>query len=193
MIESPNAEGKGKAICACQEHAPTPGARTDSPKAGDGQTPEEFADDNERRIWEYSMKEFSLGAKSQRETAVLMISWAKDQDDLHTEEEVDGLEAVFANQFNYTVVKRQISGDKPPAIQLSKYLADFVYTYDNESTLLIVYYAGHGVPKIPGGLHFAGYGTSHCPGIYKLSNNVCVVIDNRIRNSQTELLRLGMM
>jgi hypothetical protein len=76
---------------------------------------------------------------------------------LHIEEEVNGLEAVFSNHFNYTVIKRQISGDKPPAIQLSKYLSDFVWTYDNESTLLIVYYAGHGVPKVPGGLHFAGY------------------------------------
>ncbi len=169
MDKSQNAKGNGKAICVCQECAPTTDMRTDS---GDGQTMEDFEDDNERLVWEYAMKEFRLGGKSQRETAVLMISWAKDQDDLHTEEEVNGLEAVFTDLFNYTVIKRQISGDKPPAIQLSKYLADFVYTYDNESTLLIVYYAGHGVPKTPGGLHFAGYGISHCPGLYKLSNNI---------------------
>jgi hypothetical protein len=102
------------------------------------------------------MKEFGLGGNSQRKTAVLMISWAKELDDLHTEEEVNGLEAVFSNLFNYTVIKRQISGERTPAIQLSKYLSDFVYAYDNESTLLIVYYAGHGVPKVPGGLHLAG-------------------------------------
>lgn len=136
-------------------------ASPNPPPQCDGQIAEDFEDDNERRLWEYAMKEYRLGGKSQRETAVLMISWAKDLDDLHTEGEVNGLEAVFADLFNYTVVKRQISGDKRPAIQLTKYLADFVHKYDNESTLLIIYYAGHGVPKVPGGLHFAGYGVSH--------------------------------
>jgi len=126
-------------------------------------TSDDLEDDDERRIWEHAMKDFRLGGKSPREAAVLMISWAKELDDLDTEEEVNGLEAVFTDLFNYTVIKRQISGDRRPAIQLALYLAEFVHTYDNESTLLIVYYAGHGVPKVLGGLHFAGYGIFRCP------------------------------
>jgi len=38
-----------------------------------------------------------------------------------------------------------------------KHLADFVYDKDADNTLLIVYYAGHGVPgNAPGKLRLAG-------------------------------------
>ncbi|KAF4624049.1 hypothetical protein G7Y89_g14124 [Cudoniella acicularis] len=149
-------KGKEKPFCVCRENTAMNNITADSTGTYDGQETEDLEDDDERRLWEYNMKGFGLGATPQRETAVLMIFWAKELDDLHTEEEVNGLEAVFSNLFNYKVIRGEITGDKPAAIQLSKYLSDFVYTYDNESTLLIVYYAGHGVPKIPGGLHFAG-------------------------------------
>ena len=80
-------------------------------------------------------------------------------DDLHTGGEVDDLEAVFKDLFRYTVVKKQlVAGKHDPQLQVSKILIDFVMDFDDESTLLIVYYAGHGMrgKKDKEGLVLAG-------------------------------------
>jgi hypothetical protein len=109
-------------------------------------------------IWDESMKDVQSSGKLHRHVAVLMISWAPQLDDLHTREEVDALAEVFTDMFSYTVIKRQLDdGRLRPALQLSKFLADFVFSHDNDSTLLIVYYAGHGIPGNPGELTLAGY------------------------------------
>lgn len=117
-------------------------------------------DANLKIIWDDTMKDFGLTAKPHRDTAVLMISWAKEFDDLHTGAEVDELERVFTELFHYRVNKQQLSdsGERPPNLQISKYLIDFVCEFDSNSTLLIIYYAGHGIPGKPGELHLAGYG-----------------------------------
>jgi hypothetical protein len=109
-----------------------------------------------RNVWETSMKDFGLAAKSHRDTVVLLISWAPELDDLHTTEEVNDLEDVFTEYFHYKVIKRQLTACRRPSIQVSKHLVDFVHAYDGESTLLIVYYAGHGIPGKPGELSLAG-------------------------------------
>jgi hypothetical protein len=109
-------------------------------------------------VWDESMKGVGGVGLPHRNCAVLLISWEAKLDDLHTGEEVDALEAVFTNLFRYTVVKKQlVDGKQSPQIQVQKILVDFVYEYDDESTLLIVYYAGHGVPgkqegEGPGGI-----------------------------------------
>ena len=82
-----------------------------------------------------------------RKCAVLLISWEPDLDDLNTGEEVDALEAVFKDLFHYSVSKKQLVNSRhPPHLQTQKILLDFVMEYDDEGTLLLVYYAGHGVP-----------------------------------------------
>ena len=50
---------------------------------------------------------------------------------------------------------------KSPQVLLQKYLADFVYKEDEEDSLLIVYYAGHGNPGSDGELVLTGYDHSH--------------------------------
>ena len=80
-------------------------------------------------------------------------------DDLHTGAEVDALEAVFTDLFRYTVVKKQlVAGKHEPQLQVNKILIDFVYEFDDENTLFIVYYAGHGMrgKKDKEGLVLAG-------------------------------------
>jgi hypothetical protein len=113
-------------------------------------------------IWDKIMKDFGLTRKPHRDTAVLMISWAKKFDDLHTEAEVDQLESVFTKLFHYKVEKQQLSNSEDksyiPSLQISQCLINFVRTFDSDSTLLIVYYAGHGIPGKPGELYLAGYG-----------------------------------
>jgi hypothetical protein len=112
---------------------------------------------NLRNKWDTVMRDFGEDGKSHRKAAVLMISWAEGFDDLHTAKEVDELEAVFVQLFHYTVIKAQLIGGKPPAIQVNSRLARFVEEYDSDSTLLIVYYAGHGIPgDNPGELHLTG-------------------------------------
>jgi len=50
-----------------------------------------------------------------------------------------------------------MNGGKLPQNQLNKFLADFVYDEDGEKTLLMIYYAGHGLPTPePGGLRLTG-------------------------------------
>ncbi|KAL8818522.1 MAG: hypothetical protein Q9223_002864 [Gallowayella weberi] len=91
--------------------------------------------------------------------AVLLISWDNSCDDLDTEGEVDELARTFREMYNYKVqnVKLKCQGDRLPQVQVNKSIADFVYHEDGPSTLLIVYYAGHGTPgQRPGSLELTG-------------------------------------
>ncbi|KAL8690272.1 MAG: hypothetical protein Q9224_004441 [Gallowayella concinna] len=80
--------------------------------------------------------------------AVLLISWDSSCDDLNTEGEVDALARMFRETYNYKVqnVKLKCQGDRLAQVQVNKSIADFIYEEDGPSTLLIVYYAGHGTP-----------------------------------------------
>ncbi|KAL8801501.1 MAG: hypothetical protein Q9182_004404 [Xanthomendoza sp. 2 TL-2023] len=80
--------------------------------------------------------------------AVLLISWDSSCDDLNTEGEVDELARMFRELYNYKVqnVKLKCQGVRLAQVQVNKSIADFVYEEDSPSTLLIVYYAGHGTP-----------------------------------------------
>jgi hypothetical protein len=113
-------------------------------------------DANLRNVFENTMRDLGAIGKPHRKAAVLMVSWAEELDDLNTAQEVNDLESVFKEDFHYTVVKELLAGDKPPTVQFSKFLSDFVLNYDSESTLLIIYYAGHGTPGKKGELHFTG-------------------------------------
>ncbi|RDW74874.1 hypothetical protein BP6252_06016 [Coleophoma cylindrospora] len=107
--------------------------------------------------WDKSMEGIGGAGLPHRNTAVLMISWADELDDLKTTKEVDDLATVFEDKFRYKVVKKRLEAGKRPQIQVQQYLANFVYDHDSNNTLLIVYYAGHGVhPGKPGQLTLAG-------------------------------------
>lgn len=95
-------------------------------------------------------------AAPHEKTTVLMISWCKEKNDLETSDEVNQLASVFRDLFNYKVVQKEITPRRKPQIQVQKMLADFVDEYDDRATLLIVYYAGHGIPNEPGNLLLAG-------------------------------------
>ena len=74
--------------------------------------------------------------------------------------QVNRLEKVLIEKYRFKVKKTPINGEdgKLPQAQLHKYLADFVFEEDGDRTLLIVYYAGHGVPGgKPGQMRLAGY------------------------------------
>lgn len=75
-----------------------------------------------------------------------MISWHESIDDLKTSGEVDELGEVFEKNFNFKVVKKRIKKDRLPSqFHVEKILYDFIDEHDSDVSLLIIYYAGHGV------------------------------------------------
>jgi hypothetical protein len=65
---------------------------------------------------------------------------------------------VLKERYKFNVYdKRLKDGNKTAQVQVNKHLADFVFGEDGKNTLLIVYYAGHGIPGYaPGQLVLAG-------------------------------------
>jgi hypothetical protein len=130
-----------------------------------------------RSIWEDAMKEVGGPSQPHRKALVLMISWAPELDELQTSDEVENLGKVLAEKFNYIVVRGRIEkNDKLPQHQVSKYLADFVYDHDGDGSLLIIYYAGHGIRGAPGELTLAGQVDwpvirSYCSNMWAIRNN----------------------
>ncbi|KAL8911077.1 MAG: hypothetical protein Q9172_007737 [Xanthocarpia lactea] len=117
-------------------------------------SPVDYDDDNKQLNSDFQ-PEFDqnaqLGRQSSRrynKVAVLLISWERSYDDLDTEREVDELAKIFRVTYNYKVqnVRLKSTGARLPQVQVNKVVADFVYDEDGPSTLLLFYYAGHGVP-----------------------------------------------
>lgn len=105
-------------------------------------------DDNTRLklVFDSTLKEYGGQGRPHKETSVLMISWHESMDDLNTSEEVDELGEVFEKNFNFKVVKERIKKDHlSPQFHVEKILYDFISEHDSNVSLLIVYYAGHGV------------------------------------------------
>jgi len=94
-----------------------------------------------RNVWEELMKGLGSTGVPKKKAAVLMVSWDESIDDMDTSPEVEALGRLFEEKFQYTVIKRKLTKTRP-ANQINKYLSSFVAKYDDESTLLIVYYAG---------------------------------------------------
>lgn len=75
---------------------------------------------------------------------VLLLSW-KDNDLRLLDEELQELEDLFRNSFQYLVTRYQIPS-KSPQYQLGKHMSDFLIDHGTEGNLIIVYYGGHGSP-----------------------------------------------
>ena len=135
----------------------TDDAHQKSSASTDGQEAAALEDANLRGVWQNIMKDFGLTGMPHRSVAVLMLSWADELDDLKTMEEVEKLKGVFRDDFNYKVVQGQLRADKRPGVQVAMHLTTFIFAHDSDSTLLIVYYAGHGIPgENSGELYLAG-------------------------------------
>lgn len=56
------------------------------------------------------------------------------------------MKEVFQKKYNYKASRLLINKEKPPTLQVNLTLAKFTYEEDGVDSLLIVYYAGHGMP-----------------------------------------------
>lgn len=103
-------------------------------------------------LWDERMKDKGGNGLPHEKTAVLLISWHESLDELKVDGEIHRLHTTFKLRYNYTVTRKYIMPGKIAQNQISKFLADFVYQHDDEKTLLIIYYAGHGIGGKPGQL-----------------------------------------
>jgi hypothetical protein len=132
--------------------------------------------------WEEHMTDLSP-QRRYKHVAVLLLFWDKvEASYLDTSEEVRrlnreidvvlthlqirDLRSVLENQYRFTVLEQSLNPTaekkkKSPQLLLQKCLADFVYKEDEEDSLLIVYYAGHGNPGSDGELVLTGYDPSN--------------------------------
>lgn len=170
-----SSQSPSAANCTTTGYSQQNGSASSGPSTGENNVPRKLSEDsianvdrqtkagmedaNLKAIWDEEMKDFEPTGKPHRTTAVLMISWAEEASDLNTTKEVDELETIFRDVFNYEVIKREINGGPRamlPGVQVTKHLIELVEKYDRDSTLLIIYYAGHGFPGKSGGLQLAG-------------------------------------
>ena len=65
---------------------------------------------------------------------------------------------MFHNTYKYKTFRRVLvrDGRRTAQGQVNRHLAEFVDNYDDDGTLLVIYYAGHGRPGEPGMLHLMG-------------------------------------
>lgn len=76
---------------------------------------------------------------------VLLISWKDDDTDSKTE--IGQLGRLFKEYFNYTTCSYLIPSSKSQS-SLNLQLASFLDAFGGPDNLLVVYYGGHGGPKV---------------------------------------------
>jgi hypothetical protein len=84
----------------------------------------------------------SRGQSRYLKAHVLLISW--EDDDLGVLRELQDLETVFTNSFNYNVETWGIPRDKSQR-RLQERVTQFVNKCEGTESLLILYYAGHAI------------------------------------------------
>ncbi|KAL9606635.1 MAG: hypothetical protein Q9179_000221 [Wetmoreana sp. 5 TL-2023] len=122
----------------------------------------DYADEDEQLNSELQLvfdQHAQVGRQAYEKVAVLLVSWDDTSNDLNTKGEVDDLTNIFREVYHYKIrnVRLQSNGDVLAQVQVNKDIASFVFDEDGPSTLLIVYYAGHGTPgHKPGRLELTG-------------------------------------
>ncbi|KAF2028208.1 hypothetical protein EK21DRAFT_114122 [Setomelanomma holmii] len=76
---------------------------------------------------------------------VLIWTWEDALDDLKVREEVDRLENMFKDTYAFEVKRKELTSLEKASHQLNSFLSSFMEEHDESNTLLIFYYAGHGL------------------------------------------------
>src|SRR6266699_3898994 len=78
---------------------------------------------------------------------VILLNWAEDDIGPHLAKEAADLSQMFRDVFNYVVWPYKIpSVDSERSLNLA--MAQFIKSFGHEDNLLIVYYSGHGGPRV---------------------------------------------
>ncbi|KAF7531834.1 hypothetical protein G7054_g8499 [Neopestalotiopsis clavispora] len=161
-----------------------PASGAEAPRPTPESPSKDYQDENEthdsrlKAVWDSEMGAREENYSVYEKASVLLLSWHKDDDDLATAEEVTNLEQVFRDEFNYKTTKAELRKNirASAQIQAHVHLANFLFEHDDESTLLVIYYAGHGKPgKDRGTLALTGSRSTSLPSTH---NNVNEVVWN---------------
>ncbi|KAL8828692.1 MAG: hypothetical protein Q9170_006495 [Blastenia crenularia] len=89
-----------------------------------------------------------LNPLAYQKAEVLMLCWEQSSTDMDTMNEINRLRSVFEEKFGYHVNVEYLNQNLKTKlqVQVNGIVASFVRDHDGPSTLLIVYYAGHGKP-----------------------------------------------
>jgi len=122
---------------------------------------------------------------------VLLISWDEESDDLDTKDEVARLRDVFTKTFRFQVTPALIKKDPEHAahLQVVRHVNNFLWNEDRANTLLIVYYAGHGVSGSPGILTLTGK-RSPSDSIEDRNEIIWNNIDNMFEHIKADMLEI---
>jgi len=82
-----------------------------------------------------------------KEAHVLFLSW--EEDNIGVKQEINDLRSVFSRFYRYQTHEYEINSQKPGRDTQSK-VASFLSENDSHDNLLILYYAGHGIPSRQG-------------------------------------------
>ena len=124
---------------------------------------------------------------------VLMLSWAREADDLQVQKEMDDLKEVFEETYNFHVTRETIKKreKKRAQTQINAVVASWVDQFDAPKTLLTVYFAGHGRPGDQmGELAITGYQSS--PSDVRRYQNTVVwnITENNLHGIQSDVLQI---
>ncbi len=100
-------------------------------------------------LWSNTMDEGKYkNSSTYRSVNVLLLCWAESSDDLEVKEEVSRLRDTFEKRFNYKTQTSYLDRNmrQKVQVQVNTIVANFIGLHDDPTTLLIVYYAGHGKP-----------------------------------------------
>ena len=107
-------------------------------------------DDSEYQVlWSKTMDKGKYKSSSTyTNVKVLLLCWADGSDDIAVKGEVSKLKSTFETRFNYDAQISYLDTtiDRKLQVQVNTIVAAFIGAHDAPTTLLIVYYAGHGKP-----------------------------------------------
>ena len=121
----------------------------EEPSTVDYESEDEKNDSDLQIIWSRVMDEGKYKSSSTyTKVEVLLLCWKDSCSDLTTKDEIDALKATFEDRFNYHVDIKYLDTmiEQRLQVRVNTIVAAFVGEHDGPSTLLIVYYAGHGRP-----------------------------------------------
>jgi hypothetical protein len=147
-----------------------------------------------RFIFEDKMRDNAkVGSHCHSKVAVLLIDWEKKSEGyLDTKKEVDSLRTLLRKKYHFTVRRKRLNTDLPQAVstQLEKFLVDFKFECDSDESLLIIYYAGHGLNDItaPGTLSLHPTTTKPYSHKKRLNHIVWNQAEECIKNTKADIL-----
>ena len=108
-------------------------------------TSEQSVNNHSKNIWKKLVDYRPIRHQRYAAVNVLLISWT--DDDTNSAAEIRELKRVFRECFGYTVCSYLIPSINSQA-SLNYELATFVHAFGGADNLVLVYYGGHGGPRV---------------------------------------------